>query len=617
MPYDDLMFIRKTRKIDRQTKKEYFLFQLVESYRTERGPRQRILLNLGSELPFSEEERKLLANRIEEIVTGNRSFVEYPKNLEETAQSYAKKLIRIKQTTPKNETKYINKPSDESNDYREVDVNSLRNGCCRTVGAEHIALETIKKLQLDKKLYDIGLTKKQVEIAIGVIIGRLIKPGSDRSTHNWLLHQSGLSDLLETDFHTVSLDAIYKIGDQLLKHKQKLESHLAFIENDLFHFEDTIVLYDLTNTYFEGSASTNAKAHRGRSKEKRSDCPLVTMGLVLNEQGFPKRSDIFPGNVSEPGTLKEVINQLNHTKTERPIIVLDAGFATETNLEWLRENQYPYIVSSRQKLSEAPHDLQYETVKEENSLKVEAAQLFNTETGETELYCRSEARKMKEQSMQSSFQQRLENDLQRASIALRKKGGTKDYKKVLERVGRLKEKHKRISSYYEIEVKPDKTGSQAVEIVWKIMTEKISNQFQGLYKLRTFGLKYTSKKLWNIYVMLTEIEEGFRCMKSELGLRPIFHQKEKRVDAHLFITILAYHVMQTIRYQLQAANIHHRWETIRENMSTQVRITTTMRLKNGRQLHIRDSSDPEPIHRSIYQALNLTQKPGNRTKTII
>ena len=283
----------------------------------------------------------------------------------------------------------------------------------------------------------------------------------------------------------------------------------------------------------------------------------------------------------------------------------------------MRDNKYRYIVSSRKRTTEFPSDLEFEIVKDSQSSKVEAAQAHDDKTGEVQVYCRSEGRKNKELAMLSKFQERFEKDLKAAAAALTKSRGVKKIHKVVERIGRLKERHKRISSCYEVDIKADKSNTIATEITWKLNKEKLSNRFRGEYVLRTFGMSWSCEELWNTYVILTEVEDSFRCMKSDLGLRPIFHQVEHRVDAHLFITLLAYHIMQTIRYQLREQNIYLRWPTLCKNMSTQVRVTSSMRLKSGEQFHVRTSTQPEPFHRKIYQALKIPHHPGRRIRTII
>lgn len=610
LSYPGSMFIRKKEKSDPATGKKYCLYQLVESFRTERGPRQRILLNLGSKLSLSDGDRKLLANRIEELLVGTQPLFDYPQAIESLAENFAKQLLKRGATQ-------AFRPHEESEPlYESVDLNSVEHDRSRTIGVEHIANETIKKLKLDTKLLELGLSKRQVEVAIATIIGKLACSRSELGTYNWMQRESAIEELLDTDFSRLSLDSVYKVGDLLLNNKQALESHLATTETTLFSLDNTIVLYDLTNTYFEGSAKNISHAARGYSKERRSDCSLVTLGLVLNKQGFPVRSKLLSGNVSEPSTLKEALAHLSVEDAQKSIVVLDAGIATEENLSYLREYGYSYLVSSRRRSCEFPEGLEMELVKETNNNTVHAAQVKETECNEIHLYCHSTQRQEKEEAMRSLLQTRFEDDLQKAANALKKKGGTKAYSKVLLRVGRLKEKHKRISSYYEVDVQPDEKGSMAVAITWQRKNQNLDNRFQGGYLLRAYGLEWRSEELWKTYVMLTEVEESFRCLKSDLGLRPIYHQKDSRVDAHLFITLLAYHIMQTVLYELGLKGIKMRWKTLQRRMSTQTRVTTIMRLKTGKTVHIRSSTNPESSHREIYRALNLSQLPGRRVTTI-
>ena len=596
------MFIRRKEKTDRVTGKKYFIYQLVESFRTEKGPRQRILLNLGNELALSEEHLKLLANRIEEMVAGIQSLVEYPREVESLAEDIAKRIV---------EKGAVSEPLKEAeHDYHSVDLNSVEHSRARTVGMEYIAYETIKKLKLDKKLLELGLSQRQVEIAIALVVGKLACPRSELATYHWMQNESAMEELLKTHFDRLSLDSVYKVGDILLRHKEALEDHLASTERDLFHLDNTIVLYDLTNTFFEGTGEAIPHAARGHSKERRTDCPLVTLGLVLNKQGFPIRSKVLPGNVSEPSTLQEAIDHLSASKNQKPIIVLDAGIATEDNLSYLRDLGYCYLVASRTRSCVVPEEL--ELVKEEGHHKVYALQVHEADN-EVLLYCHSTQRQ--EKAMRSLLQSRFETDLQAVADALGKKRGTKSYPKVLERLGRLKQKHRRIASYYDIHV--EKQDSQVIAVTWKTKDQKLDHRFQGAYLLRSYGLNWSSKDLWETYVMLTEVEEAFRCLKSELGLRPIYHQKGPRVDAHLFMTLLAYHVMQTVLHELRLAGISMRWETLRRQMRTQVRVTTTMRLQTGQMAHIRTSTKPESSHREIYKALNLSHLPGRRVTTVI
>jgi transposase len=602
------MFIRKKTKKDSKTKREYYTYQLVESTRTEKGPRQHVLLSIGNQIMLSDTERKLLACRIEEIINGVQPLIQYPKDVENLANIFACQLLRKKSTKLSNEKEKVFEP---------VDLDSITHEHCRTVGLEHISLQFLRKLELDVKLKQLGFTEKQIQLIAGVIIGRLVQPGSERSTHYWLQNLTAFDELIEADFSRLSLSSVYRIADLILAKKDNLEAHLIQKETDLFSFDNAILFYDLTNTYFEGSANNITKAKRGRSKEKQSNSPLITLGLVVNQQGFPIKSHIFEGNVSESKTLQSAVKQLNCSNERKPTIVLDAGIATEENLCWLRENQYSYIVCSRKKKKELPKDCVFETVKETKDCLIKATCVRYNDTNEMELVCHSTTREKKEISMRTSFQKLFEEALQCLLNGLGKKRAIKKYDKIAEKIGRLKEKYSCIAQYYEINVHKDDKSDNATNITWECNTESIQRRFGGVYVLRCYGLTWSSSDLWQTYIMLTKVEEGFCCLKSNLGLRPIFHKTDNRVDAHLFISVLAYHIMQSILYSLQKQNICISWETLRNIMSSYTRVTTCMKNEQGQTIHIRSSTNPESQQRHIYRALNISDIPGRRIKSII
>jgi len=608
------MFIRKVTQKTRKRKK-YYTYKLVESIRTERGPRQRDILNLGVDFNLPREQWKTLANCTEEIITGQKPLIDYPKAIRTLARRYAKKIIRVQGSV-------VVEGEDTPPDYATIDVNSVDNEETRTVGAEYVVYETIKELEIDRKLRVLGLNRHQLAAVLGVIAGRMIVPGSERSTHYWLQNVSALDELMGVDFSNLSLDRVYKVSDRLLKHKDALEEHLRWSEGQLFALEEKIILYDLTNTFLEGSGKYNRKARYARSKDKRNDCLLVTLGLVLDMHGFPKKSRIFEGNVSEPKTMETMINGLaggdiSEASFIKPTIVLDAGIASEENIQWLKDKHYPYIVVSRKKKKEIPSDVTMIAVKEDdktNIVFVKAGLVKNQETGELELYCHSIDKEKKEDSIKTKFQERFEAELLKARNALHLRNGTKRYDKVVERIGRLKEKYKLVSHTYKITVEKDTETNKAKNITWSL---KKKEKTSGIYCLRTDRKDLNEQQIWDIYTMLTDIEDAFRCMKSELGLRPIYHQKEPRCDGHIFITLLAYHLLHTIRFKLRQRGVRFCWTTIRKQLSTQVRVSTTMKRKDGKTIHIRKSSKAEPSHQAIYDALNLPHQPGRTVKTIL
>jgi transposase len=605
------MYIRKVTHTDPKNSQDYHTFKLVESVRTERGPRQRAMLNLGSEFALPEEQWKDLANRIEEIITGQSPLFIYSSEVENLANRYARQITGDSRRTILPETvSAANVP-----DYQRVDVGSVDHEHARTVGAEHVVYETIKELGLEEKLRDLGFNKPAVDAAIGVIAARLIAPGSERSTHVWLQKVTALDDLLGADFINLSQDRVYKTADMLLRCRSELEAYLRGRERSLFQLQETLILYDLTNTFFEGSGKYNSKAHFGHSKEKRTDCPLVTLGLVLDADGFPKRSDIFDGNVSEAGTLERMIAALSTADMLlKPLIVMDAGIGTQKNLDWLKEHGYGYLVVSRKRRIEVPLLLEMVTVRQDKQRLIQAALIHNPDAGEIELYCHSSAKAIKEEGIRNRFEKRFEEELSKTQAALSKKHGTKRYEKVVEKIGRLKERFKRVARRYEIEVARDEKTDMATVIAWE---KKEQDDRSGFYCLRSNRLDFKEQALFDIFSMLTDIEEAFRSMKSELGLRPIYHKKERRADGHLFITVLAYHVLHAIRFKLRKRGMTQSWSTIRKGLSTHMRITTTMKRDDGKMIHIRKSSRPEPFHIQIYDALNLPHRPGKTIKTVL
>ncbi len=604
------MYIRRTTIKSRRSGEPYYTYRLVESIRTEQGVRQRTLANLGRHFEVPREQWMPLAQRIEQIVSGQGDFVPVDLDVqwEETAQRYAALVLRSKarleeggcSTTP---------------DYHTIDIDSLELLRPRSVGVEHVALEALRQVGLDRKRQELGFTQPQLSAAIGTIVGRMAAPGSELYTLGWLRQHSGLGELIEHEFATTHLMQLYRISDRLFKHKEGLERFLYRREHDLFEFEEIITLYDLTNTYFEGEGRANANAALGKSKEKRSDCPLVTLALVLDGSGFPKKSEIFAGNVSEPATLEKMMRKLAAGEaTHAPTVVLDAGIATEENIAWLVENHYRYLVVSRKRHRQFSED-DAVVVKEESDLQVRAQRVIN-ESGEVELYCHSTQREKKERGIQELFAKRFEAALEKLADGLHKKGCVKKFEKVLLRLGRLKQKFARAAQYYEVTVEKDEATGKATAIRWS-RKSRIEDALPGVYCLRTDQTQWDEATLWRTYTMLTDLEAVFRSLKSELGLRPVFHHNTDRVSGHLFISVLAYHLVHTIRFQLKACGIHLSWEGLRRQLRGQDRVTVQLKRADGRTVHIRKSSRPEQRQQVIYDALGIADRPGKTEKAII
>ena len=572
------MYIRRTAIKSRKDGGQYYSYRLVESRRTEKGVRQHTLLNLGVDFSLPREQWPDLTKRIEAILGGQQSLFGIDSDIERLAQEIASRIVLSHQDVD----------DSDSIDYREVDLDTIELTRPRSVGGEHVTLEALRSLGLDKKLGELGFNGPQTAAAMGTIIGRACHPGSEMATHAWLQERSGLGELIDYDFNRLSLYGMYQISDKLLGKKAAIESHLFDRERSLFALQETITLYDLTNTYFEGQCKGNALAAHGHSKEKRSDCPLVTLGLVLDSSGFPRRSHVYEGNVNEPKTLSEMLRDLEKGGTstgQKPTVVMDAGIATEDNITWLQEHHYPYLVVSRKKHREFDEALSV-VVKKDDECTVKAQRVFDEETQEALLYCHSTRREKKDQAIGDRFVSRLEEELTKLNNGLHKKRCLKKYDKVMVKIGRLRQKYSKVSSRYTISVKKDDESGNATEITWKQQPKpETTDTHPGVYCLRTSQAGWDESTLWNTYTMLTDLEAVFRSLKSELGLRPVHHQLAERVAGHLFITVLAYHLVHAIRFRLKQIGIRNCWSSIRTILSSQSRMTVIMLCKNGSTVH--------------------------------
>jgi hypothetical protein len=449
------MFIREVKKKNPGSDTVFVYHRLMESVRTPKGPRQRMLLDLGK-LDLPQDQWKTLANRIEEIMSGSgqqRLVEELPQAIEDLAQQYASRLIRKQLQTAW--TSAIQKEGQVA-EWERVDLNSLSQSEARTIGGEAVGYHAFKELGFPRVLKECGFGQEQIRLAALMVIGRLLHPGSERETALWVKRISGLGELLGADFQHLSNNVLYRISDLLVEHKETIEKRLAEQERALYSLGEKIILYDLTNTYLTGCAEGSSNARRGRSKEKRSDCPLLTLALVIDEDGFPKASKVFAGNVSEPATLKSILTDLKQEKEKKPqeqlaliqktppTIVIDAGRATQKNLDLIVQENYHYICVSRTRPKEVPEEGLI-IIKEDASSTIQVKRL--DQEGEVFLYCQSSGRAKKEESIKTLFQKRFEEGLKAIADSLTKKRGTKSYAKVMERLGRLREKYSVISQY--------------------------------------------------------------------------------------------------------------------------------------------------------------------------
>ena len=485
----------------------------------------------------------------------------------------------------------------------------------RSVGVEHAGLSVMRELGFLDLLQALGFNRAQCAAAIGSVIGRMAAPGSELATWGWLKNESALGEILEFDFEAMSLMRLYRASDSLLRHQGRIEAFVFERVRSLFALESTVTLYDLTNTYFEGAAKGNPKAARGHSKEQRSECPLLTLGLVLDASGFVKRSQVFAGNAVEARTLEAMLKGLQAPKAA--LVVMDRGIATEENLAWLKAHGYRYLVVSRERARQFdPHQAVELTAA--GGQRIRLHKVLSSDAQEVRLYCHSSGREHKETAIVARLTRRFEQGLAKLCEGLAKPRGEKRLLKITERIGRLKQKCRGIGQHYRIEYQTDASGKKLKAFTWtQVPIPGTMMSDPGVYCLRSNETAWSPEQLWRTYVTLTDLEAVFRSLKSELGLRPIFHHKQARSDAHLFISVLAYQFVQIIRTRLAARGIHDSWDSLRQVLQVQRRVTSSFKTRDGRTLNVRKASLPEPGLDPLYAALRLEPNPGGTHKLIV
>lgn len=600
------MFIRQTKTATAADGTPYHTFRLVVAERVGGKVRQRTLLNLGKGFSLSREQWPQLCARIEELQSGQRTMLQFSEEIELLAQRYAAQLLVA--VKPEESTGGV----EHQADFQEIDIASLELVMPRSIGVEHVATQAMEWLGLPRIFEDAGLSGVQRAAALGSVVARMAVPGSELASWNWLTKQSGLGELLAVDYQSLSLMQLYRVSDQLIRQRQVVEEALFSRISSMFSLPATVSLYDLTNTYFEGKMAANSQARRGHSKEKRSDCPLVTLGLVLDGSGFVRRSRVFAGNIVEGSTLEEMLSGLE--APEGAMVIMDRGIATQANIDWLVTRGYRYLVVSREQHREFD-PAQAATVMSatKHSIRIQRV----VDGNEARLYCYSDERRDKEEAITSRFAERFEKELQRIADGLSKPRRTKSRDKVLLRIGRLQQKNKGIGQHYSIELEYDAEGAIVTGLTWtKQPVSGTSMTHPGVYCLRTNELQWNEEKLWKTYTMLTDLESVFRSLKSELGLRPVYHHKRERAEGHLFITVLAYQAVQAIRHKLKERGIDLSWSSLRKILSGQQRITATFTQKDGRTLHVRKTTVAEPELKTIYDALGISHAPVGVRKMI-
>ena len=612
-----------------RTQRDDWYYRIKESFRDLTGRvRSRIMLNVGFiEEPHRPEDIRDIGKCLsymhehngEKDLFGN-PLARYNEFVQRKSREFWQEMVNNGSIDAVKTTMEESRKQAE----RLVDVNTIKHTDAREIGAEWVCLQVIRELEIDRFLQREGWSEKQIDTTLAHLIIRTIYSPSELKSMRIMDENSAVCELVSGNQEwRPGFQSIYKVAPSLYELKEKLESHLCQKTDDLFNITNRIVLFDLTNFYFEGRKDNSKKARFGRSKEKRSDCRLLVLALCINKEGFIRYSSILAGNTADPDSLPDMVETLNsrtrvpNDPKDKVLVCLDAGIATEENLLKIKEKGYNYLCVSRRRLTdyETATDAGTVTVLDCKKQPIRLTRVKHEEGGDYYLEINSPAKQLKETSMNRKFKERFEEELKKAKDSLTKKNGTKNYEKVIERVGRARQKYPSISKYYVIDYIPDEANPKNMaDIQWRIAVPENVDRDSGIYFLRTNVPTLDEKATWDYYNLIREIECTNRQLKTDLNLRPIHHKKDDRSDAHLFLGLLSYWIVNTIRYKLKQTGETCFWTEIVRRLSTQKAVTTEATNALGEKVHMRLCSEPNKSADDIYERLKYKKMPFRKIR---
>jgi len=561
------MFIRQCYRI--KNGKRHGYWALVESYRTASGPRQRVVSYLG---------------QVDESLR-------HGVRLSAAGKNHQRMLF-----------------DDVEPRWVEVDVNNIRVENCLDFGGPWLSIELIKRLgliELFEHLMPAG--REDVSwslVSLILVIARLCDPSSELHIAEHFYKDTALCDLLGVSTDKINDDRLYRAMDQLLPHKQALEIHLKERMGQLFCLEYDILLYDVTSTYFEGQVCGNSLAQYGYSRDHRPDCRQVCIGLVVSKCGMPIGYEIFAGNRHDSTTVEEIVELMEsrYGNADR-IWVMDRGMVSPENIELLNQSGRRYIIGTpKAMLKNFEAQLlsdDWEIVNE----RLEVKRCQSPEGDETFILCRSQDRRKKEQAIHERFEKRIEEGLKKIEAACSNRKC--DVVTIAKRVGKLSGQNSRAAGLFHTDVKTNTDGS--ARLVWH-KVESWRNWAalsEGCYMLRTNINDWSGDELWRAYIQLTEAEAAFRIHKSDLKIRPVWHQKTERVQSHILVCFLAYVLWKTLSAMCKAAGIGDEPRRVFAELGKIRVVDVVLPTRTGHEIRRRCVSQPSDHQAILLQKLGL------------
>ena len=588
------MFLRPNRRS--KDGKQHTYWSLVETVRTPDGPRQRTLCYLG-ELNDPAQARWLKTVEVFNAQGEAEQLKLFPSDVEA--------------------------PADDPQVARVL-LHKVRLERARQFGACWLGLELWKSLALDR-FFEARLDHEAADvewsrIAAVLAINRLCAPGSELAIEERWYPATALDDLLGIEEGKLNDTRLYRCLDRILPHKTALERHLKERYGELFGAEFDVLLYDLTSTYVEGAAANNPMMRRGYSRDHRPDCEQMVIALIVNSEGFPFSYETFDGNRADVSTMETILRMVERKYGQaRRVWVFDRGIVSEENLAAIRRRNGQYLVGTpRSQMKQFEAELLKDDWTAVRPDEVEVKKVAIPDGNETYILCRTTGRKEKEKAIRQRFSTRLEAALQGLAKAI-ESGRLKDRNKMERRLGRIQAAHPQVSDLYDVELREKAEG---IRLYWQIKEDRKAwrNLREGAYVLRTNLQAGSAEELWTKYIQLTEAEASFRALKSELSIRPLFHQKEPRVKAHVMVAFLGYALWVTLKHLLKrSAPIVPQPTTsgvlnaqpfspmktlalLRTLQSADLVLPTT----DGREIRLRRITEPTSEQRQLLRQLGLT-----------
>ena len=584
------MFLKK--HIRKKGGKAHVYWSLVESYRTPRGPRNRIVAYLGE---LEETDREGWANLCRTL--DGKPLPALQPGLFESKAPLATDSGEADNPVPEKIT---------------VNVRGVHVKSAKDFGDVYLALILWRTLGLDELLGKLMSGGKEgikwPLLAAMLVIARFLNPSSELHISKMWYPGTALPEVLGITPEKVYTQRLYRALDALHPRKEEIEKHLASRLGELFEVKHDILLYDITSTYFEGEAKKNPRAKRGYSRDKRFDCKQVCLGLVATEDGLPLAYEVFDGNRVDVTTIEEIVEAMEKKYGEaNRVWVLDRGMVSEDNLEFIRERGGSYLVGTpRSMLRKFERELTesgWTEVYEDLEVKL----CSSPDGNETFVLCRSASRVEKEKAMHERFSRRIEAALEKIGKRLGKAKKRPNRSRTERQIGRLLGRNSRAAGKYEIVLEDDPDRKGHLKLQWSIREEwsDWASLSEGTYLLRTNMNEKSPEKLWKTYIQLTDAEAAFRTIKSDLAIRPIYHQTEKRVQAHILVAFLAYAMWKTLQKWMEQSGLGRGVRTVLEEFARIKCCEVVLPTSAGKEISLRCITKPDGYQRTLLQRLKI------------